>query len=154
MNPEMTLLIKQRLKTLQIIVMVAIMSLVAYVGMAFMLTSQEAIEPMAIPSTLLPILAGFAVSTLFTASLIVKAMTGKASRIMSPADRLGPYQAAMIVGVALRESAGVMGLVLTLLTGNLLWVSLLSGLAAIAILSNFPTQSALENLVQDAPPIV
>jgi F0F1-type ATP synthase membrane subunit c/vacuolar-type H+-ATPase subunit K len=153
MNPEMTSLIEQRLKTLQIIIMVAIMSLVTYVGIAFMLIRQEAIESTAIPSNLLPILAGFAVSTLFTASLIVKGMIAKARRIMPPTDRLGPYQAAMIVGVALRESAGVIGLVLTLLTGNLLWVSLLSALAAFAILSNFPTRSALENLVQDAPSI-
>ncbi len=154
MDPKIRSLIEQRLKTLQIIVMVAIMSLVAYVGIAFMLIRQEAIEPMAMPSNLLPILAGFAVSTLFTASLIVKAMIAKARRITAPTDRLGPYQAAMIVGVALRESTGVIGLVLTLLTGNLLWVCLLSGLAAIAILTDFPTRSALENLVKDAPPIV
>ncbi len=154
MDPKIQILIEQRLKTLQLIIMAAVMSLVAYVGIAFMLISQEAIEPMSIPSTLLPILGGFAVSILFTASLIVKAMIGKARRIMPPADRLGPYQAAMIVGVALRESAGVIGLVLTLLTGSLLWVCLLSALAAFAILSNFPTRSALENLVQDAPPIV
>ncbi len=154
MDPEMTLLIEQRLKTLQIIIMAGIMSLMAYVGISIMLIRQEAIEPMAMPSNLLPILAGFAVSTLLTASLIVKGMIAKARRITPPADRLGPYQAAMIVGVALRESTGVIGLVLTLLTGNLLWVCLLSGLAAFAILSNSPTRAALETLVQDAPPIV
>ena len=50
MNPEMKLQIEQRLKTLQIIIMTAIMSLVAYVGVAFVLIRQGVIEPTAIPT--------------------------------------------------------------------------------------------------------
>lgn len=153
MDPKIKIFIEQRLKTLQIIIMTAIMSLVAYVGIAFMLVREGAIESLSMPPTLVPILCAFAVSTLFTASLIVKRMVAKAQRITVSADRLGPYQTAVIVGVVLRESAGVIGLVLTLLTGSLLWVCLLSALAAFAILSNFPTRSALENLVKDALPI-
>ena len=153
MSHKNTQLVGQRLKTLQIIVMAAVMSLVTYVGISIMLIRQGAIEPVSMPPIVLPILCAYSLSTLLTAPLIGKAMTGKARRIMPPTDRLGPYQAAMIVGVALRESTGVIGLVLTLLTGNLLWVSLLSGLAAIAILTDFPTRSALENFVRDAPPI-
>lgn len=153
MNHEIDRLIGQRLKTLQIIVMAAIMSLVTYVGIAFLLIWQEALEPMAIPTILPPVLSAVGVSTLLVANFIVKGLIEKARNLNPPIDRLGPYQTAVIVGVALRESAGVIGLVLTLLTGALLWVCLLSALAAFAILSNFPTRQALENLIRDAPPL-
>ncbi len=39
-------------------------------------------------------------------------------------------------------------------TLQIIVMALIMSLVAYAILSNFPTQSALENLVQDAPPIV
>lgn len=153
MSRELDPLIGQRLKTLQAIVMAAVMSLVAYVGIAFFLIRQEAIEPMTLPTILPPVLSAVAVSTLLIAGFIVKGLIDKAQLINPPIDRFGPYQAAVVVGVALRESAGIIGLVLTLLTGSLLWVCLLSALGTFAILSNFPTRSALENLIRDAPPI-
>ncbi len=153
MNPEMKLQIEQRQKQLQIIVMAGIMSLVAYVGVAFVLIRQGVIEPTAIPTLLPPVLSTIAVTNLLTAGFIVKGLIEKARTVNPPADRLDAYRVAMIVGVALRESSGVIGLVLTLLTGSLLWVCLLCVLATISILSNFPTRSALENLLRDSPPI-
>jgi F0F1-type ATP synthase membrane subunit c/vacuolar-type H+-ATPase subunit K len=139
---------------MQIIVGAIMMSMAVYVGMAFMLIRQQAIEPMPVPPLLPPILAAVAVSTLAGAGFIVKGMTQKAGTMATPAERIQRYQGAMIVGAALRESVGVIGLVLSLLTGSLIWVGLLSGLAVFAILTNFPSRSALEKLVLDAPPIV
>ena len=147
-------LIDQRLKTLQIIVLAAIMSLVAYVGIAFLLIRQDVVQPMAIPTILPPVLGAVAVSILLAANFIVKGLIDKARNLSPPTERLGRYQAAAVVGIALRESAGVIGLVLTLLTGSLLWVGLLSGLSAVAILTNVPTRSILEDLVREVTPIV
>lgn len=153
MNSEMAPPIGQRLKTLQIIVMAAVTSLVIYVGIAFFLIRQGAFQPTVIPTILPPVLSAVAVSILLVAGFIVTGLIDKA-RIINPAsERFGPYQTAVIIGMALRESAGIIGLVLTLLTGSLLWVCLLSALGAFAILTNFPTRSALENLLRDAPPL-
>ncbi len=154
MNSDVTTLIEQKLKTLQLIVGAIMMSMVVYVGMAFILIRQQVIEPMTIPPLLPPVLAAVAVSTLAGAGFIVKNMIQRAQTMGSPAERVQRYQGAMIVGIALRESVGVIGFVLSLLTGSLVWVGLLSGLAAFSILTNFPSRSALENLVSDAPPIV
>ena len=153
MNSDVTALIEQRLKTLQLIVGAIMMSMVAYVGIAFMLTRQQIIEPMSIPPLLPPVLAAVAVSTLMGAGFIVKNMTQKARTMGTPVERIQRYQGAMILGAALRESAGIIGLVLSLLTGSLVWVGLLSALAAFSILTNFPSRSALEELIMDVPPI-
>ena len=52
---------------------------------------------------------------------------------------------ATVVGQALREGAALMGLVLTLLTGQLVYVVACSAVAVAVMLAAFPRESALED---------
>jgi hypothetical protein len=108
---------------------------------------------MATPTILPWVLAVVAVSILATAGTIVKTIMARVRTVATASEQLATYRSAVIVGAAMRESVGVIGLFATLITHNLLWVGVLSALAALAILTNLPTRSALRAAVQESPPI-
>ncbi len=68
-------------------------------------------------------------------------------------ERIVKFKAATIVGFALRESAAVIGLMITMLTGDFRWVAALGSLTILAMLLAFPKRSHLEKLGQETPPI-
>lgn len=148
-----SLLIERELRILQIIVYGITLSLVVYVGIALFLVRQGTVGPMTTPTILPWVLAAVAISTLAAAGTVVKTIMARVRTVETASERLTAYRSAVIVGAAMRESVGVIGLFATLITHNLLWVGVLSALAALAILTNLPTRSALRAAVQETPPI-
>ena len=57
---------------------------------------------------------------------------------LDPSERAGDYMSANIIAFAMREGAGLMGFVLSLLTGNPWWSWGLGGAAAIAMIVDWP----------------
>lgn len=148
-----SLVIERELRILQIIVYSITFSLVVYVGVAWFLLRQGTVLPTT-TSTILPwVLAVVAVSILATAGAVVTSIMARVRTVEATSEKLATYRSAVIVGAAMRESVGVIGLFATLVTHNLLWVGVLSALAAAAILTNFPTRSAMRAAVQEIAPI-
>ncbi len=68
-----------------------------------------------------------------------------------PAARPAAYQQSVIVAFALREAAGIIGIVVALLTGEWLWAAGLTGAAALAMAAGWPTRNAFDRFVELAP---
>ncbi len=148
-----SIVLDQEIRKLQIIVFSMIFSLVIYGGIAVVLVRKGTAGPMTTPAILPWVLAAVAVSILATAGTFVKAIMARVRKVETASEKLTAYRSAVIVGAAMRESVGVIGLFATLITGNLLWVGLLSALATLAILTNLPTRSAVRAAVEDNAPI-
>lgn len=147
------LVIERELRILQLIVYSITFSLVVYVGIAWFLLRQGTIGPTTTPTIFPWVLAVVAVSILATAGTVVKTIMARLRTVETTSEKLTTYRSAVIVGAAMRESVGVIGLFATLITHNLLWVGVLSALAALAILINLPTRSALQSALQEINPI-
>lgn len=153
MNPELTTLVQRQSTTMQIICTALMASLGMYVGIGWFLQKQGDFTMGPVPDGLPFILSLTGFSMLIVAEIVFRALAARARRVEPPEGRLIPYQSAVVVGFALRESAGVLGLVLTLLTGDLRWVVGLSSFAVVAMVAAWPRRSTLEELVKLAPPI-
>ncbi|MCD4748917.1 MAG: hypothetical protein K8R59_06030 [Thermoanaerobaculales bacterium] len=153
MNPELSALVQRQTTTMQIICAALTASLGFYVGIAWLLQRQGSFTMGPVPEDLPLILSLTGFSLLIVAEIVFRGLAARARRVEPPEGRLIPYQSAVVVGFALRESAGVLGLVLTLLTGDLRWVVGLSLLAGVAMVAAWPRRSTLEELVQAIPPI-
>jgi len=92
---------------------------------------------------LLVILAGYLISRAMRAPR--RSRTGAAP---DPEEALGRYTASVIVASAFREAAAVFGLLLTLLTGDLIWVTLLATVAVISMVVHWPRREAVQDYLQ------
>ncbi len=130
-----------------------IFSLCLYAGIGFLSATQGDIEPMALPEAVPGVLAAAAVCILLTAGPIVSAMIRGSAKKTEPTSRLDGVTTAVVIGMAIRESPGIIGLVLTFLTGDPRWVIGLAGISILAMVAAFPRRSTLEKLLRDVPPI-
>ena len=74
------------------------------------------------------------------------------SRLSPPADPFVALQQRTIIAFALREAAAIMGLVLSLLTGDIRWVAGFAAVAAVAMLMGWPRRPVLEDSPRTGPP--
>ena len=149
----MNRLIEDRLRKQRMIAGAGIFSLVLYAGIGFLSAAQGDIVPTPLPEAAPGILAAAAVCLLIITGPIVSALIRKSVGKTEPAARLDGVTTAVVIGMAIRESPGIIGLVLTFLTGDPRWVVGLSGLSILAMIAAFPRRSTLENLLRDVPPI-
>ena len=98
------------------------------------------IAPEAVPTVSLALLIGGTVSS--TASLGIKKVLLRASDVLDR-DAAARFKVALI-SMAISESGAVMGLVLILLTGDLLYGGLLCGLSFAITCFHFPSRHWLE----------
>jgi len=63
-------------------------------------------------------------------------------------ESLQRYMSSVVVASALREVASVVGLVLTLLTGDLTWVIALGAAATISMMVHWPRREAVRDFLQ------
>lgn len=94
-------------------------------------------------------LAALAVGALVAAQLVWRRLLHAAAARPDQGQRLAGFQSAAIVSFALRESAGVIGLVLTMLSGDLAWCLALCGAAALAMLLGWPRRADAASLTAD-----
>jgi F0F1-type ATP synthase membrane subunit c/vacuolar-type H+-ATPase subunit K len=95
------------------------------------------------------VLAAIAVAQLLIARVVWGAMVQSASRKATALERLAAYRTATVVAFALRESTALIGLVLTLLGGDLRWCLGLSTLAVVAMLAGWPRRADMVRLAAD-----
>jgi hypothetical protein len=109
-----------------------------------------------VPPTVVWILAAVAVAQIPVASVVSGALTKSAAARATAGGRLAGWRTATIVGFAVREATAIMGLVVTLVTGDLRWCLGLGALSAAAMLLAWPKRGEAEALACDpvAAPIV
>jgi len=123
---------------------------------AVIVASQGIVVGSELPQILPPILAAIAVGLLFAAPTlhrIVEKAGGATAD--TPETRLEAYQKAMIVAFAAREGAAVIGLAISMLTGDLRWCFGLCALTALAMVLAWPRREHLDRLTAEthaAPP--
>lgn len=148
-------------RTLSIICAAILMSVPVYAIIAILLNGSGAggFPPEAVPRPVVPVLVVAAALLLLSAPSIGRAvrrpsrdMTGGATD--SPAHRLERFRTGHIMAFALRETAAILGLVVTLVTGNVNWVLGLGAAAMIAMLLGWPRRADARRLVKsDAAPL-
>jgi hypothetical protein len=141
----------QRYRILQLICWSFLFSLAIYVFVARSLAAGEAGLP-GIPSFMPWVLLAVGAMALFSAPLIAGQMLRAAEHRKDFESRLAAYQQASIVAFGLRETAGIMGIVITLLTGEWLWAAGLAGAAALAMVVGWPTRSSFDRFTNPAAP--
>lgn len=135
-------------------------SVLIYLVIAAFLVSQGGGSPLGhdmMPSLLTPVLAVVAVMMLVAAEVLYRIQLRQLRERPTPADPdqiLTGYRQTLLVSLALRESTAVFGLVLTLLSGNLLWCAVFAAASLAAMAFIWPTRRLMEELVtSDIPPI-
>ncbi len=123
-----------------------LVSLVIYVVLASFLVEQEGFVVAGdLPPVLPPLLAAIGVAMLGIAQVIPSLIARQARATSDVGERLRTAQTATIIGMALRESTAIFGLVITLLTGEIVWVLALAGLSALAMVVNWPRRSQFQS---------
>ncbi len=135
--------------TLQIIHFAILSATALYVMIAWVVTRRQSHVPAgALPSWLPHVLATLGVAALLAAGPVSKLLM-RLQKARGSGSR-GLYQAiaqSHIVGVALRESAVIFGLVATFVTGSMLWVGGMGLFTLLALLATWPTRARLQLLV-------
>jgi hypothetical protein len=124
------------------------LSQLVYFGIAwFLLRGPGALEPLAaaLPGVLSWVLAAVGLGMVMAAPALQSSLLRQARESAGSVEEyLGRHRAAAVIGYALRESAGVIGLVVSLLGGDLRWVLGLGLLAAVTLLGAWPRTLAIE----------
>lgn len=121
-----------------------------YVAVAWIVVGQGVgASGSALPPVLTWALAAVGAALLSVAQAVWAAMTRGAAARPTPAERLAAYRTAAIVSFAMRESAAIVGLAITLLTGDLRWCLGLGAAAVLAMLLGFPRRADMARLAGD-----
>jgi hypothetical protein len=100
------------------------------------------------------VIAVVALATLPVAEMLARALRTKAAAIGQDTGAevaLQSYSQGVIVGFAAREACGVIGLVLSLLTGSWLWAVTLSAVALVTMLVAWPRSHSVEEWLLQQP---
>ncbi len=95
----------------------------------------------------MPITAGYVLLSLVAAPLLESAMR-KAPSGADPAEAVGRFTHGVIVGMALREGAALLAIVVALLTGDLAWGLGLAAVVVLAMLLALPRERKLEDYLE------
>ena len=125
-------------------------SIPVYVAVAWMVAGQRAdASGSGLPAVLVWALAAVGIALLAAAQTVWAALKRGAAARPTPAERLASYRTAAIASFAMRESAAIIGLVISLLTGDLRWCLALSAAAVLAMLIGFPRHADMVRLAGD-----
>lgn len=140
----------QRLRSQQIICASLAFSVVFYVGVAVALVATGFLEPLFQPSTEFQALgAGAGVVIVLLATPAARSIRGRAEalRPRDPIRLLDAFQRSTLVGSLVREAGAVIGFLVTVLTGNVVWVVVTAVVALIAMALAWPRRRDAEEWV-------
>lgn len=153
MEPVDPALVEQKLRILTVLCGALLSSLVIYVVIGIAVTGAGTRLAPELPAVVPWALAAAGVLTITAGETVSRMVLGQRLRgATGPAQRLEAAQQAAILGQALREWAGVAGLIATLLTGSLVWCGALCAAAAVAILGAWPRRERLAAIAAGGPP--
>jgi len=155
MNPhEIEAVVDQRLRVLNVICAALVFSVMVYVAIAWFLVQRGSVQPSEGLPQVFPVILVLVALSVVMAAPVVSTMILKQGVAAAGEDagrRLNSHQTSLIVGFALREVAAVMGLVLTLLSGRLIWVVALAAVAVAAMLLAWPKREKMLELARGGP---
>jgi hypothetical protein len=130
------------------IVCAALMGGVVVLGVVVAVLSSSGFEPVApgIEGLLLPVTAGYVLLSLVVAPLLESAL----KKVPAGADRAEAtvrFGNAVIVGMALREGAALLAVVVALLTGDLAWGLGLAAVVLLAMMLALPSERKLRDFL-------
>ncbi len=147
--------IDRQVKTLQVICIAFASSLLVYAGLAWTLVEVLGFEAVVeLDSTVTTALAFVALATLPAAEMLTRMLRTKAAAAGQAAGAevaLQSYAQGVIVGFAMREACGVIGLVMSLLTGSWIWAVTLSAVALIAMIVAWPRSHSVQEWLLQQP---
>ncbi len=153
MEPVDPALIEQKARILTILCGALLSSLVIYVVVGFTVAGSGRPVATGVPVVAPWVLAAAAVLALAAGETVSRTIFAQRSAgVTSPSARLEAYQQATIVGFGVREWAGILGLVATLLTGSLAWCVGLCAATALTMFAAWPRRERLAAIAADAPP--
>jgi len=153
MNPEHQGLVTKTMTTVNAIYAALVFSTLIYIGIAFLMLQQDMGETAFQDKRIPAVVAAVGVLMLLLARPMQKLLEGQPAIGDTPESRCRQFQTATIVGQAIRESAAIIGFVLTLMTGDIVWVAGLAFLSILAMVVNWPRRSRLEERFKEVPTI-
>ena len=141
-------LLARAMRTTTIICFVISMSVPIYVAIAWFMATQG---PRA-DNVPVPVAYGLAASAgalLIAAAAVSRRMKAAAATKPTLGERIEAQRAATIVSFALREGIAVIGLVITLLGGDLRWCLGLATVSLVSMLLDWPKPAEWERLAND-----
>jgi hypothetical protein len=152
---EVDKLLTPRMPALRMIPIAFSVSVLTYIGVAWYLTRVLAWEPLV--EMPFAITAGIATAQLlvivlgYLASRSIRSGAAEAATERGPAGSaeraaafMDRYRQSIVVASGMREVAAVFGFLLSLLTGELLWVVFLGGASLFSMLVHWPRREAVE----------
>ena len=150
MDTAPPLLVDATVRVTTVICTAILASIPLYVAIAWIVVGQGAGRVAGgLPPVLTWALAAAAIVVLVIAQTVWAAMKRGAAAKPTPAERLALYRSAAVVSFALRESAAVIGLAITFLTGDVRWCLALSAAALLAMLLGWPRRADMQRLAGD-----
>ena len=150
MNTASPSLVDEAARVTIVICFAILASLPIYVAVAWMVVGQRAGAAGAgLTPVLVWALAAAGIALLAAAQGAWAAMKRAAVARPTPSERLAAYRTATIVSFALREAAAIVGLVITMLTGDLRWCLALAAAAVLAMLLGWPRRADMVRLAGD-----
>jgi len=150
MDTAHPLLVDAMARVTTIICIAILASIPFYVAVAWIVVGQGAgASGGGLPSVVTWALGAVGIAVLASAQAVWGAMKRNAAAKPTPAERVTSYRNAAIVSFALRESAAVIGLAITMLSGDLRWCLALSAAAVIAMLLGWPRRADIARLAGD-----
>lgn len=150
MDTAPPLLVDATARVTTVICIAILASIPLYVAIAWIVVDQGAGKlGGGLPPVLTGALAAAGIAVLAIAQAVWGAMKRGAAAKPTPAERLASYRSAAVVSFALRESAAVIGLAVTFLTGDVRWCLALSAAALLAMLLGWPRRADMVRLAGD-----
>lgn len=131
------------------LVCAALMGGVVVLGGVVTVLFSSGFEPLApgIEGLLLPVAAGYVLLSLVAAPLVESTLR-KMPAEAAPAEAMTRFSNAVIVGMALREGAGLLAVVVALLTGDLAWGLGLAAVVLLAMTLALPSERKLQDFLR------
>lgn len=115
----------------------------------FFIDGTAPLSPGSLPEAVLIAAAGLA-AALFVAAPVVERRLREAPVDASRSEVAARFQTGTVVGFALREAPGLLGLVLSLLSGTLAWALAFAGASVAAMALGWPKREELEARLRKA----
>lgn len=147
---ELSRRLDQGLRAQQIICAGLALSVVIYAGVALALVGTGILEPVVELATEIQALAaGAGIVVILLATPVTRSIRARAegARPRDTRRLLQASQRSILAGFVIRETGAVLGLAVTLLTGNVLWVLLTSAVALVGMTLAWPRRAAVEDWV-------
>jgi hypothetical protein len=149
-------LLETQMRVLTLVCAALAGSLVLYAGITWYLLEQVGLQPVwnTMPLLVPGVVGLVALGPLCAAPYVSRLLLAQAPSAASTADPQAAFQVVMratIVAFAMREAVGVLGFVLALVSGELIWCVALSGVALLAMLLGWPRRDQMEEVFRRAP---